>query len=309
MKLLTECIFCGSANYRFCFCASDRLHNVPGTYKVHECRDCGLLFLNPQPEPEDLMAHYPAEYCAYDDERRFEARDENLYRIFYGEDSSWAARLLHLPYHHALRTITGGPGTRLLDVGCGSGHFLAMMKRALGFDVYGVEAFGKNESFAKRHGLNIFRGTLTEAHFPAQFFDVVTMSHVLEHMPDPRAALKEVRRLLKPDGTLIIAVPNSASLLRYLFGRDWFSLDAPRHLFVPSVRNLRAFFSNEGFALERVRYVCEVGTAVQSLRYRLRQAPLAKLSRPVMAACLIFAFPISLFRLSDIVELSFRPSA
>lgn len=79
-------------------------------------------------------------------------------------------------------------------------------------------------------GLDIRHGTMEAQAFPSYFFDSIAFCHVLEHIKDPQAALREACRLLKPGGEVVIWVPNFNSMFRPLFGRDWLPYDIPRHL-------------------------------------------------------------------------------
>lgn len=93
---------------------------------------------------------------------------------------------------------------RPLDVGCGNGAYIDQM-RQLGWDVVGIEPDGEAASTAMKSGLNVFRGSLEDAKFPAEHFDIVTMNHVIEHVANPAILLKECRRVLKPVGRLVVA--------------------------------------------------------------------------------------------------------
>ena len=99
---------------------------------------------------------------------------------------------------------------RLLDIGCGHGFLLAAAK-AQGFQVWGVELHNSSATVGKNCGLDIITGEVTDAGFQADFFDIIVMSEVLEHMLYPRKNLEETRRILKKDGYLYIVVPNIES--------------------------------------------------------------------------------------------------
>jgi SAM-dependent methyltransferase len=182
---------------------------------------------------------------------------------------------------------------------------MALMQQSLGFETYGVEAFCPNNSFEKRHNLNIFHGTLREAKFPDDHFDVITILHVLEHVPDPRGEIKEMKRVLKAGGRLIIGGPNSDSLLRYTFGRHWANLDVPRHLSVPSVSNLKKLGNAEGLTLRSIRYYGGAEHLIRTLMNVFGHPQPMSLGRGAMLAGLPIAYALNFLRVSDVAEVVF----
>jgi SAM-dependent methyltransferase len=119
-------------------------------------------------------------------------------------------------------------GGRLLDVGCGSGAFARMMS-GRGYDAVGVEPFSLGRP-VKEPGLELIRAPFESVRSELGRFDVVTMWHVLEHIPDPKALLEGVLEVLNPDGVLVVSVPNFASWQSRFFKGGWFHLDPPRHI-------------------------------------------------------------------------------
>jgi SAM-dependent methyltransferase len=119
----------------------------------------------------------------------------------------------------------------LLDVGCGGGLFLGLMRRR-GFRVIGLDFSREAAAVAWRHQqVPAVAGNLEHAPLRPGSFAGITMSHVLEHLPDPRAYITAAYHLLAPDGRLVIHVPNAASWQFRLLGRAWNGVDVPRHLF------------------------------------------------------------------------------
>jgi SAM-dependent methyltransferase len=137
-------------------------------------------------------------------------------------------------------------GGALLDVGCGVGIFLEVAA-ASGFDVQGVEVSTWASEFARARGLQVSTGTLREAAYPAESFDVVTVNHVLEHLPDPLATLAEVRRVLRGGGLLVIGVPNFGSFAAILRRGRWRSLLPDQHLWQFTRGSLRNLLESAGF--------------------------------------------------------------
>jgi SAM-dependent methyltransferase len=159
-----------------------------------------------------------------------------------------------IKYRHCIPFIKGG---KILDIGCGNGTELYKLK-AMRWEAHGVEMDGPASERARSKGILVFTGDLLEARYPDQFFHVVRMSFVLEHLPNPRETLREIRRILAPRGRIYISVQNARSLHYRLFGPRWFSLDVPRHLFTFTPATIERLFSS--LDLELKGFWCESGT-------------------------------------------------
>jgi SAM-dependent methyltransferase len=231
------CPLCGSWNHQPLFLACDRLVGQPGAFPVVRCARCTLVFLNPRPAADALARFYPATYYPLDGRPTPEARA--IAAGLLARVTSWL-------------DTTCAPAPRLLDVGCGTGLFLHLAQER-GLDVEGIELSPSAVAYAREnYGLQVQEGTLASATLPESSFHVVTMWHVLEHLPDPVAALRAIERALVPGGLLLVGVPNVASVEARLFGRRWFSLDAPRHLVHFAPETLGQALEGAGYTVERI---------------------------------------------------------
>jgi SAM-dependent methyltransferase len=145
-----------------------------------------------------------------------------------------------------VRFLHHKPEGRLLDVGCGSGEWLLAM-RDLGWEVEGVDFDGDAVQAAAEQGVLVRRGVLEDQHYPAGSFDAVTLNHVIEHVPDPLATLRECARVLRPGGDLVLFTPNNGSLGHRVFGCHWRGLEPPRHLHVFCPESMSALLRAAGF--------------------------------------------------------------
>ncbi len=196
----TECILCGTKNWRLLFQAFD-LKISYDWFNIVQCNDCGLVFTNPRPKENKICKYYSSSYYSY------------------------------RPYALPKKINTNVELTkRILEIGCGSGEWLYKRKME-GNEVYGIEIDQGAIKIAKENGLNVFFGSLKEAKYQSEFFDWIHMSEVLEHLYDPLKTLKEVKRILKKGGKCTINVPNFSSLDAILLKGAWRELDVPRHLF------------------------------------------------------------------------------
>jgi len=256
-----SCNLCGSKENEFCFSNHDRMFpEIKGFYNIYKCKDCGLMFLNPQPSQDKLQKHYPSSYSVLSDSkeiadmRKIFSLIETLYNYFDIKDKSFEwGKVLLFPFKPFLRTTKVIENGNFLDVGCGNGYYLFIMKY-LGMNPYGVEPGDFDKQFAEDYNLKIIQGDLFEANFRDNFFDVITLNHVLEHVHNPAETMKELYRILNKGGCLIIGVPITDSFAFKLFGKYWAQTDTPRHLFLFSTDNLKKYAENAGFEVEFIRY-------------------------------------------------------
>jgi SAM-dependent methyltransferase len=251
---IEHCPSCGSSERRFLFDGSDRLHGLPGTFPVMLCAACHSAYLAQR--PLELDAYYPVEsYAAYDHANTGQHYSRGVWRN-YG-----------LRQRRRLLDHLKPAGGYLLDVGCGSGDFLALMQAEGRWQVSGLEPNAAAGRYAREtRGLDVRIGRLPDQALPTQIFDVITMWHVLEHVPDPAAVLAEVRRLLKPEGVLIVAVPLSDSVEAVWFKANWAGYDVPRHLVTFTRVSLSQFALRQGFRFEEQRGIVQ---GISSLRISL----------------------------------------
>jgi len=211
-----------------------------GTFRFVRCRSCGHIYQNPQPQPNALLDRYDSEYSDYEVENSSIFLDLMLKGL---NDVGFFARV-----------ETDGVDRSLLDVGCATGALLEYF-RDRGYRVQGVEVCEPAAEYGRsKRGVPIATGTLDqvdlgEAASGGRFggrFGAVHASHVIEHVPDPRAFLRQAHSRVDEGGYLVIVTPNSAGLQARLFGSEWRSAIADHvHLF--SRRNLARLISECGF--------------------------------------------------------------
>lgn len=223
---------------------SDRLHGISGGFTVWRCQGCGVLRVWPM--PDDMSVFYPDDYYSYasDNRRRHRRWGQTRERVKgFALRSSWTAGfggiLPHTltgphvrrfcPAYVELATYSPSRSFRLLDVGCGSGEFL-VQARMLGLCVHGIEASEAAAEAARASGIDCAAGGIEGLTNDAGVYDVIRLSHVLEHIADPVRALTLIADHLAPTGLCVIMCPNAGGAMAEYFGRDWFQLDPPRHL-------------------------------------------------------------------------------
>jgi SAM-dependent methyltransferase len=242
---MRACLVCGGERFTPLFRASDRLyHTTTREFAVVRCHECGMLRLDPQPSAEELREYYPDTYWFSPDQSAASRLEEAYRRVVLRDHVGFVAKALE-------HSRAGGP---LLDVGCGGGLFLGLM-RERGFRVVGLDFSPEAAAIAwHRQQAPAVCAMLENAPFSAESLGGLTMFHVLEHLPDPRAYLRAARNLLAPDGRLVVQVPNAASWQFRLLGRAWNGMDVPRHLFDFRARDLEKLMEQCGFEVLRRKY-------------------------------------------------------
>lgn len=239
-----------AAEHVACLCGADRPRRlfVKHGFAVVRCTACGLSYVTPRPPLSQLRRIYLDEgyYCGHPTMPP-PARASNICAFGYDDYLADHALLKPLFAERMAAIEARRPGRgRLLDVGCATGLLLDEA-RARGWDVQGVEVSDFAVVHARRLGLSVHHGDVRAAGFAAGSFDVVVMDDTIEHLPDPRVELAEVRRVLVAGGLLTINTPNEAGLLRRLMRRYWFHYKPPEHLYYFSARTLGGLLGRCGF--------------------------------------------------------------
>lgn len=237
-----RCNLCGSGSYKVLLNLKGDAVTLPLAYKITEdkadltslrvvrCRSCGLVYANPQGDPDGLYLRY----CRLQDETY--AQEEQGRRE--------AARVLLKKLSRYKRE------GRILDIGCATGFFLDEAQKQ-GWQAFGVElSQWAAKSARQRFHLEVFEGLLHQANFPYNYFDAIVMFDVLEHLPNPKKTLEEIRRILKPRGVLCISTPDIESFLSKILRARWWGIQQS-HIFYFSKDTLNKMLMASGFKVER----------------------------------------------------------
>lgn len=209
-------------------------------YHLARCDGCGLVATVPPPSVETIPSFYGPDYYGLDN-KKFGPLTEIFIFLFR------VARL------RAVRLMGIKRGT-ILDLGCGRGLFLRVMER-FGYSAFGTELDESSARAARAHcGAQVRVGSLVDCSFDAGQFDVITAWQVFEHLHDPDVVLRECHRILRPEGALVMSVPNIESWQACWAGAGWFHLDLPRHLFHYSPATLTAMLESRGFRVEKISH-------------------------------------------------------
>lgn len=323
IERLPACNACDSKELRQIYCdLEDHEEGVPGRWSISECAACKSLILNPRPTAQALSKAYRNYYThtlstaenAILDDLSIAGRFARSYLVKrYGlpakgdELTALVANLawpLRQQLDYFMRHLPRIPG-RLLDLGCGSGGFLQRARLA-GWDAEGVEPDATAASVARSGGnVKVYDSANSVA---GGNFDIITLSHVIEHVHHPRGTLSECFELLRPKGLIWIATPNVEGTGRKTYGKSWQALEIPRHLTMPSASALRAMLEATGFTsvtfLRRGRGAAKRFVANDK---RLSKAGEACTSTAVLTTMVDLAASISPFAGEDLVVTGMRP--
>ena len=208
------------------------------TFDLYHDETLDMLITFPQPSLENLGKYYESEdYISHTDNKR--SLFEKLYHFI--KNIALKNKL------NLINSLQPNKGS-ILDIGAGTGDFLSVAKKD-GWQTIGVEPSTKAKSIAINKGVSFVDLTTELAN---NSFDVISMWHVLEHVPDLDKQIKELKRLLKPNGTLLIAVPNFKSFDAKHYEKFWGAYDVPIHFWHFSKTAIKLLFEKEKMKLEKV---------------------------------------------------------
>ena len=244
--------------------AEDYEYGVPGLFHLGQCCACGLHFQVPRPLPFWIPSFYPDGYVTYVESGSVLSR--------------WLVRGYYAREARVMAALIGNSG-HVLDVGCGAGLALEVFGQRRHWTLTGVELDSRSVRSAQRRGLEVLEGSFEEATLEPASFDLIRMSHYLEHVRDPLLNLERARTLLKPGGILYVEIPSIESWDFAVWGRYWGALHFPRHLIFPARRHMRTLLAQAGFTLVVVKArfrTCGWSAGIQNFlhdRWGLRVPP------------------------------------
>jgi SAM-dependent methyltransferase len=235
-RLSVPCNLCGGAELI-------DLWKLDG-FEFRRCAGCGLIQQNPQSAPQTVRERYDAEYLSYELQNEggfLRLALQALADVGFSLDPAAHADTMHAEAAHA-----EGQAPRFLDIGCATGALLLEL-RARGWDTLGIEVCAPSADYAaKERKLSVLKLPLEECRLEAESLDAAYMGHVIEHLNDPSGSLREIWRVLRPGGELVVITPNAAGFQARAFGPAWRSA-INDHLYLFSLRLLADMLRAAGF--------------------------------------------------------------
>lgn len=219
-----------------CLQVAPALIETDRQWTLLKCQACGSARLDPMPDPKLAAAGYGNEYRQRKEGKRFIALVERLIWLF------------HRRRFLAIRARNPA-ATSILDIGCGRGDLLEQFKR-IHWRVLGTELNESSVAFNCQRGIDVRSGDIES--LPQERFDVITMFHVLEHLPDITSTIEELEKRSQEGTQLVIEIPNALSPCHRWFGGNWFGRDLPNHLHQINPAALAQRLQERGWRLEKV---------------------------------------------------------
>lgn len=229
-----KCPWCESEKTQFRLWLKDEFLTQE-EFQICECLKCGLLFTDPRPGKHEIGKYYQSE--------EYYSHQENKTGFIPKLYESVKSVNLKKKYKMATKGIAKG---RVLDIGCGVGDFLHTMEQK-GWETVGIEPSEDAKAIAKKRIKAQVLDTEEQETLPENSFDLITMWHVLEHVDDLHWQLNQLERLVKPNGRVVIAVPNYNSYDGVFYKEKWAAYDVPRHLNHFNQETLVRMFKNNNF--------------------------------------------------------------
>lgn len=255
MKKMTKCPCCDSEKIREIHTGLyDKNHFIEGDFSLMKCDNCKLEFTNPLLNEKQLEKYYPEEdYYSFKERIKIALLYHKLSAYYYSGRNPilniflWPVSSLLYTYH----IDKNSRGKKLLEIGCGDGLQLEVYKK-YELETYGLEPYGKE--LTDREGkLGISRQTIKKAKYEKNSFDYIILKEVLEHIPNQKQVIEKCYKWLKPNGRLILVIPNTKSLWKNLFGRNWYGYDIPRHICNYNKENISFFLKKHKFKINKIK--------------------------------------------------------
>ena len=230
------CLLCGEVGRLYYSDCQDWEYFLAAGSDFYRCTNCGFIFMNPLPTREELPRFYPSTYHNFTPPTNPVSRF--LLNCYHARHVSICSRYLRSE-------------SSFLEIGSASGDLLERLRNRNYQNVQGVEISAEGYQRSREKDLKVFCGTLEEFSTDQQF-DMIFMSHVIEHVLDPLAAIKRITQLLKPGGILYLETPNVGCLDAKIWGRDWGLVHYPRHLYLFSRSTFHRLIQTGGLEVEQL---------------------------------------------------------
>lgn len=253
--IAASCKICNNTEKNYTLKVREMYFGTREVFEYLNCSNCGCLqLINP---PKDFSVHYPKNYFTF--QQKHEGKIKSILNRFRDRaamgEKTFLGSILYKKfgeptYIARLKTAGVGLNDSILDVGCGQGILIHKMKESGFENVIGIDPF-IDKTIEYKNGLKIFKKDFYEME---GVFDLVMFNHSFEHMENPLQVMKKSNELLKINKTLLIRIPVADSYAFNHYGENWYSLDAPRHLFLHTKKSIKILVAQTGFEIKKISY-------------------------------------------------------
>ncbi len=291
-----KCNLCESLETIFILSGSDSYMKVDKKkFDIYQCKNCKVTSLQPMPTQEELKKYYPSNYKVYtQDMSPNNTKSKNLTYF-----KNLIMKKLKMNNLERILERFSSKKINYLDYGCGNGKNIKQLSsKYSNWTFFGYDKFNKNIDNLKTKNVSFYSSNFLN-NMPNDYFDVINLSSVIEHIIDPKNLILLLKKKLSKDGILIIKTPNFNSLSRKMFGQHWHNLDIPRHLHIFSDHNLEKILNELEFTKIKILYSRNSAVEVKSFYklFNLKKRP--KIHNIIVNLLNPFTLILSLLKLSS----------
>lgn len=259
-----HCRICGNNNRNIPHIVKEMMYGSMEDFKYIECAECGCLQL--EDIPADMSKYYPYEYYSFStkdvhlrQQSNFIKRTLEYKRTHYIiSQNDFVGYLVSIikpppPYLLWMKKCNATFDSRILDIGCGAGHLLGKLRRAGFRDLTGIDIYIKRELINK-NWISIYKKEIFEVN---EKYDIIIFNHSFEHMSEPLKVLHKASKILNDKGELLIRIPTVTSEAWKRYGVNWVGIDAPRHLFIHSLKSINMLATEARLWIKDIVYDVE----------------------------------------------------
>lgn len=239
MEEIKNCLICGKQDFTSYMNCTDYFLTKE-IFNIVKCKSCGFIFVNPRPNKTELYKYYESqEYISHS------GTNKGIVNFVY-------TKIRKYTHSNKVKLVSKyAKGKNILDIGCGSGELLGLFKNN-GWQTLGIEPNQNARNIAVSEYKLDVKEESEISNIPDNSQDVISMWHVLEHVSDLNERVGELKRILKKDGTIFIAVPNCISFDATYYEEFWAAYDVPRHLYHFTPDSMKNLFEKFNFSISDV---------------------------------------------------------
>ena len=253
---MSICTICQNSTGNKSFTAREMMFGYRDEFEYFECADCGCLQINEL--PQNIVVYYPKGYYSY--KKATYIKNNILESFLRSQRTNYClngtniigmllSRLFKPPHiFHWFKRVKIRMDSEILEVGSGVGHLLLSMHREGFLNLKGIDKY-INENVFYDCGVKIYKKDISEINGQ---YDFIMLHHCLEHMPHPLTVFQQLYRLIRPNRYVLIRIPVASSYAWRKYGINWVQLDAPRHLYLHTIKSIQILAERVGFQIEEI---------------------------------------------------------